>query len=99
MAYGSSQATGWIGAIAAGLHHSHSNTGSELSLQATPQLTAMPDPSPTEWGQGLNPQPHGSQLDSFPLRHRFVSTVSWQELQKITFSIWCFLIHVVKNKI
>ena len=28
MAYGSSQARGRIGAIAAGLHHSHSNTGS-----------------------------------------------------------------------
>ena len=26
------------------LHHSHSNVGSELRLQATPQLTATPDP-------------------------------------------------------
>ena len=44
MAYGGSQARGRIGAVAAGLHPSHSNAGSEPSLQPTPQLTAMPDP-------------------------------------------------------
>ena len=44
-AYGSSQARGRIGAIAAGLCHSHSNARSdELPLQPTPQLMAMPDP-------------------------------------------------------
>ena len=60
VAYGDSQARGQIGAMAAGLHHSHSNTGSELHLRYTPQLMAMPDPSPTEQGQGSIPQPHGS---------------------------------------
>ena len=43
-AYGSSQARGQIGAAAASLHHSHSNTRSELHLQPMPQLTATPDP-------------------------------------------------------
>ena len=43
-AYGSSQARGPIGAIAASLHHNHSNSGSELHLQPTPQFTAMLDP-------------------------------------------------------
>ena len=43
-AYGSSQARGPVGAVATDLHHSHSNAGSELHLQPTPQLTAMPDP-------------------------------------------------------
>ena len=43
-AYGSSQARGQIGAAAAGLRLSHSNPGSGLRLQATPQLMAMPDP-------------------------------------------------------
>ena len=43
-AYGGSQARGLIGAVATGLHHSHSNVGSEPSLQPTPQLTATPDP-------------------------------------------------------
>ena len=38
VAYGSSQARGHIGAIATGLHHSHSNTGFELHLRPTPQL-------------------------------------------------------------
>ena len=43
-AYGSSQARGQIRAAAAGLHHSHSNTGSKLSLGPTARLTATPDP-------------------------------------------------------
>ena len=43
VAYGGSQARGPIGAIAAGLHQSNSNSGSELRLQPTPQLTATPD--------------------------------------------------------
>ena len=34
-------------------------TGSEPRLQCTPQVTATPDPQPTERGQGLNPHPHG----------------------------------------
>jgi hypothetical protein len=34
-AHGGSQARGLIGAVAAGLHHSHSNAGSKSSLQPT----------------------------------------------------------------
>ena len=44
LAYGGFQARGPIKAIAATLHHSHSNTGSEMHLQPTPQLMATPDP-------------------------------------------------------
>uniref|UniRef100_A0A8D0KLY3 Transmembrane anterior posterior transformation 1 n=1 Tax=Sus scrofa TaxID=9823 RepID=A0A8D0KLY3_PIG len=40
MAYGGSQARGPVRAVAAGLHHSHSNTGSEPRLRPTPQCTA-----------------------------------------------------------
>ena len=43
-AYGGSQARGPIGAIAASLHDSHDNVGSEPSLCPTPHLMAMPDP-------------------------------------------------------
>ena len=43
-AYGGSQARGRIGAAAAGLCQSHSNTRSELRLQPAPQVTATPDP-------------------------------------------------------
>ena len=43
-AYGGSQARGQILAIAAGLHHSHSNAESEPRLQPTPQLVATVDP-------------------------------------------------------
>ena len=43
-AYGGSKARGPIGAVATGLHHSHSNVGSEKCLWPTPQLVAMPDP-------------------------------------------------------
>ena len=44
VAYGDSQARGLIGAVSAGLHQSHNNTGSEPHLQPTPQLTATLDP-------------------------------------------------------
>ena len=43
-AYGCSQARGLIGAVAASLHLSHSNAGSEPRLQPIPELMAMPDP-------------------------------------------------------
>ena len=43
-AYGSSQTRGRIGAIAAGLHHRHSNAESELLPRPIPQLTETPDP-------------------------------------------------------
>ena len=42
--YGGSQARGPVGAVATGLHQSHSNAGSEPRLRPTPQLTAAPDP-------------------------------------------------------
>ena len=44
VAYGDSQARSQIGAVAAGLHHSHSNSRSELCLRPTSQLMAMPVP-------------------------------------------------------
>ena len=44
VAYGGSQARGQIKAIAAGLHHGHGNVRSELCLQPTPQLMAVPGP-------------------------------------------------------
>ena len=56
VAYGGSQARGRI----AGLHHSHSHGGSEPCLRPTPQLTATPDPEPTEQAQGSNLGPLGS---------------------------------------
>ena len=66
--YGGSRTRGRIG-----LHHRHSNAGSELCLWPAPQLTAAPDPWPTEWGQGSNLHPHGCQsvsliTPSFSLR-------------------------------
>ena len=44
VAYGGSQARDRNGAIAAGLHHSHSHLESKPHLQPTPELTEMPDP-------------------------------------------------------
>ena len=61
-ACGSSQARGQIRAETTGLHYSHSNAGSKSCLWPVPQLTAIPDPEPTEWGQGSNPRPHGGSL-------------------------------------
>ena len=56
VAYGGSQARGQMRAAAARLHHSHSNVGSELCLQPTPHLKAMPDPYPLS--EARNPKPH-----------------------------------------
>ena len=44
MAYEGAQASGPMGAVAAGLHQGHSKVGSKAHLQLTPHLTAMPDP-------------------------------------------------------
>ena len=54
VAYGGSQASSRIETVAAGLHHSHSNTRSKPCLRPTPQLTAMPvtltsDPGSVCW--------------------------------------------------
>ena len=76
-AYGGSQARGWIRAVAAGLCQSHSNARPELPLWPTQQLMAMPDPQPTEQGQGSNLQPHGSQSDLFPLCHNGNSHINY----------------------
>ena len=54
-AYGGSQARGRIKAVAAGLHHSHSNARSEH----IPQLMATPYPYHIERGPGYNLCPHG----------------------------------------
>ena len=62
MAYGDSQARGWR-AVATGLHHRHSNMGSEPRRQPTSQLMATPDLEPTERGQESNLLPHGCQSD------------------------------------
>ena len=72
VASGGSQARGLIRAVAADLHHSHSNTGSEPCLWPTPQLT--------ERGQGSNPQPHGSYWIGFN------SAVPRRELPLVYFS-------------
>ena len=43
-AYRGFQARAQIGAVAAGLHQSLSNSGSELTVLPVPQLMARPDP-------------------------------------------------------
>ena len=84
-AYGGSQARGRIGAVGTGLRQSHSNVGSEPHLQPTPQLTATPDPSPTEQGQGLSLCPHGCLLV------RFVSPEPGGELPRLVLIKWIIL--------
>ena len=46
VACGGFQARGVIGAVAAGLSHSHSNTGSQLHLRPRPQFAARLDLNP-----------------------------------------------------
>ena len=86
LAYGGSQARGQMGAAAASLPHSHSNAGPEPHLWPIPQLTAMPNPPPTEWGQGGNPHPPGYQEDLFPLCY---NRSSWESfLNRHRGSVW-----------
>ena len=68
-ACGSSQARDRIGAVAAGLRHNHSTSGSEPCLLPILELRATLDPYPTEQGQGLNLRCHGCYSESFPLSH------------------------------
>ena len=82
-AYGGSQARGAKGAIAASLHHSHSNTESKPCLWPPPQLTAMLDPQPTDGGQGSNPQTSWLLVG-------FVSPVPQWELQNYTINFEYF---------
>ena len=60
---------GPIRAVAVYLFPKPSNARFEPHLQPIPQLMETLDPWPTERGQGLNPQPHGSWSDLFPLHH------------------------------
>ena len=86
MAYGSSQARGRIGAVAAGLRHSHSNARSEPSLQPTPQLMAT---------QILNPLSEARiepTISWFPLR--FVYTMPRWKLLILLFNVKSKAIHV-----
>ena len=53
----------------------HSNTASKPHLWPTPLLTATPDPQPTEWGQGSNPQ--WKLLEKFK-RYRIPQRLVWQ---------------------
>ena len=65
VADGGSQAGGRIGAVAAGLDHSHSNARSWRCWIPNP-LSWFPNPPA---GQVSNSHPHGSQSDSFLLCH------------------------------
>ena len=59
-----------------------------------PQLTAHPDPWPTEQDQGSNPQPHGYQTDWFPLCHNRNSHIQFLDLSTCymgVLSLWVSL--------
>ena len=55
VAYGSSQARGWIGTAAPSLRHSHGNTGSKLHRLPMAQLVAMPRSLTHSMRPGIEP--------------------------------------------
>ena len=61
IAYGGSQARGWIGAVVTGLCHSHSNTDPSCVCDLRHSSQQCWIPNPTEQDQGSNPGPHGYQ--------------------------------------
>ena len=58
--YGGSQARGPIGAVPPAYARDTATRDPSRICDHTPQLTATPDPEPTERGQGSNLQPRGS---------------------------------------
>ena len=73
VAHGSSQARGRIGAVAASLHHSHSNAGSKLCLRPAPTAHGNTG-SLTHWVRpGIKPS-------SSCILVGFVSAEPWREL-------------------
>ena len=82
MAYGGTQARDWIGAVAAGLHNSHSNSRSELHLQPTPQLMVMLDPYPTEPRPGVKPVSSWMLVRFISLSHNRQSPTVFQWLTR-----------------
>ena len=80
VAYGSSQAKGWMGATAAGLHHSHSNIG-----YATYTIAHGNTRSLTHWARpGIEPSSSWMLVG-------FTSTVPQRELLKnFFFSLFLF---------
>ena len=82
-AHGGSQARGPIGAVDTGLARATATRDPIRVCHPHHSSRAMPDPQPTEHGQGSNPQPHGSQLDS-------LTTEPQQELQaNMTLNSYC----------
>ena len=64
IAYGSSQAWGWIRASATGLHLTRWQHQIRVTSKPVLQLTATLDPQPTEQSQGSNPHPHRDYIGS-----------------------------------
>ena len=80
-AYEGSQARGPVGAVATGLHHSHSNEGSKLHLPAYTRVHGNAR-SLTHWARP------GTEPTSSWMLVRFVSTEPQQELPNSSFLIW-----------
>ena len=83
-ACGGSEARSLIGAVAAGLCRSHSNSGSEPHLWPTPRLGATLDPWPTGRGRGSNQQPHGYWSDSLTAASQWELQPSFRKNSVIT---------------
>ena len=88
---------GPIRATAAGLCHNHSNARSKLRLRPTPQLTATPDPYPTERSQGSNPQPPGSQLNLFPLHQDGTSPPPIFRVSFLAYIVMISYLYILQN--
>ena len=93
MAYGHSQARGWIGAVGVGLatRHRYSNTLSAPHLRSMLQLAATLGIEPTERGQGLNSHPHGHYV-RFLTCCATTGTPLWTFKTKWNPNFWKFLL-------
>ena len=76
-----------------GQHHSHCNTRSEPRLQPMSQLTTTRDPSPAEWGQGLNLHPHKDNVRSLTCWATMGTPITFKK--SFYFIFYLFLLFII----
>ena len=93
MAYRSSQARGQIRAVP--LANTTATAMPDLSCLCDLPHRAVPDPEPTERGQGSNLCPHGCQSDLFLLSHN--GNTSYEILIELNFSFFLLCNIIIKT--
>ena len=98
LAYGGSQARGWIGAIASGLHHSHNNTRSEPHLWPVSQQRQILNPL-SEARDGICVLMDTSQICFRCAITGTPSSTTRKKIQSLSIRQNCILMTVIKRSL